>query len=491
VANLSGPALLDAGPIFQSGTPTVTYAPPPAGGGYSGGTTILVQPNGGRVELTEHNSEVRMMSYADGWASQAPIAAVIEKMRRRISMLPRKVYQHAPGNRVVSMPAVGSKPPRTRKAFPTEICDPSNSLCDLIWHPLEGYGEMSLAEWQYLSLFVNGGSLIAKYRGNGPTEAPTELVPLDWRYLQAWARLGHPLVAWATTQTGQWEWLLPSEALFTSWSTVAGAQGAWFCTSPLEQLSVTIKIDEAAQRYAAAYFKNAARPGGIISLDKDVNVRQQPEISDRLQKKAEENYGGVDNNFRVAVLGGGASWQPWGNTAQEAQMVETREIDFRETCAVLDMPFDAMFGTMAATPEGEAQVWKAVGNWAKLGDDRFNAQVVQPEAEWAGMFVKTDLNEVLYGDPLVLSDKVIAEAEAGLISRNEAREALGREPRDDPGMDECIYNVPSAGIVGDLPGSTSVAEEEREMVMADPGTEGVPAPPLEPLDTRLSTVEGG
>lgn len=488
MANLPGTALLDAGPILSTGVPTVTYTSP-GDGAYVGGTTILVQPNGGRVELTEGEFEPRLMSYADGWASQAPIAAVIEKMRRRVAVLPRKVYQHPKGNRVVSMPATGGKPARTRKALPEEICDPSNGLCDLIWHPLEGYGEMALAEWQYLSLFVNGGSLLAKYRGNGPLEAPTAFVPLDWRYLQAWARLGRPVMAWATTQTGDWKWLLPSEALFTSWSTVAGAQGAWFCTSPLEQLSVTIKIDDAAQRYAAAYFKNAARPGGIISLDPSVNVRQVPEISDRLQKKADVNYGGVDKNFKVAVMGGGAKWEPWGNSAQEAQMVETREIDFRETCAVLDMPFDAMFGTMAATPEGEAQVWKAVGNWAKLGDDRFNAQVVQPEPEWVAerLFVKTDLQEVLYGDPLILSDKMIAETEAGIRSRNEARIPLGLEPRDDPGADELIYNVPAAGLVGDLPGSTSVAEEEREMVMPAPGT----VAPLEKLDTTLGSSEGG
>lgn len=488
MANLPGTALLDAGPIFKTGVPTVTYAPP-ASGEYGGGTTILVQPNGGRIELVESEMEPRLMSYADGWASQAPIAAVIEKMRRRIAVLPRKVYQHPVGNRVVSMPATGGKPPRTRKALPEEICDPSNGLCDLLWHPLEGYGPMSLAEWQYLPFFVNGGSLLAKYRGNGGDEPPTEFVPLDWRYLQAWARLGYPIMAWATVQTGQWKWLAPSEALFTSWTTVAGAHGAWFCTSPLEQLSVTIKIDEAAQRYAAAYFKNSARPGGIISLDPSVNVRQVPELTDRLVTKANEQFGGVDKNFKVAAMGGGAHWEPWGATAQEAQMVETREVDFRETCAVFDMPYDAMFGQMAATPEGEAQVWKAVGNWAKLGDDRFNAQVVHCEPEWLAQrfFVKTDLNDVLYGDPLVLSDKLIAEAEAGIISRNEAREALGRDARDDPGADELIYNVPAAGIVGDLPGSTSVSEEEREMVMPPPGT----VAPLEKLDTTLGSNEGG
>jgi HK97 family phage portal protein len=472
--------------MFLTGSPTIAYAPPNASGS---GMTIIVQPDGGRVELTEHDAQPRSIPYADAWSSQAPIAAVIEKMRRRIATLPRKVYQHAAGNRVTSMPAVGGKPPRTRKASPEEICDPGNGICDLLWHPLPGFGEMSLAEWQYLSLFVNGGSLLAKYRGNGASEPPTEFLPLDWRFLQAWARIGQPVVLWATVQTGAWKWLLPSETLFTSWTTVAGANGAWLCTSPLEQLGVTIKIDEAAQRYAAAFFKNAARPSVIFTLPPDVNVREAPTITSRLQENIQETYGGVDQAFRSAVIGGGATIQQWGTSAQEAQMVETREQDFREVCAVFDMPFDAMFGISSATPEGEAQVWKAIGNWAKLGDDRFNAQVIHAEPEWAGQrfFVKTDLNDVLYGDPLVLSDKLIAEAEAGIISRNEARISLGRDARDDPGADELIYNVPSAGLVGDLPGSASVAEEEREMVMPPPGE----LEPLEKLDTTLGSAEGG
>lgn len=486
MAQLSPGALLDGSSLLTTGTPTATYSSPtPA----NSGTTIIVQPNGGRIELTEHNSEARFMAYADAWASQAPVAAVIEKMRRRIAILPRKVYQHAPGNRVVSMPTVGSKPARTQKALPDEICDPGNSLCDLIWHPLPGYGEMSLAEWQYLSLFVNGGSLLAKYRGNGPLEVPTELLPLDWRFLQAWARMGQPVILWATVQTGQWKWLLPTEALFTSWTTVAGAHGAWLCTSPLEQLGVTVKIDEAAQRYAAAFFKNAARPSVVFTLPPEVPVAKVPELTARAEEKFNESYGGVDQAFRSMVIGGGAAVQPWGATAAEAQMVETRQQDFRETCAVFDMPFDAMFGMQAATPEGEAQVWKAVGNWARLGDDRFNAQVVNTEPEWVSerYFVKTDLSEVLFGDPLVLSDKMIAEVESGIRTRNEARAALGLPPRDDPGADELIYNVPSAGLVGDMPGSVSIGEEEREMVMPAPGT----VAPLEKLDTSLGSNGGG
>ena len=65
-------------------------------------------------------------------------------------------------------------------------------------------------------------------------------------------------------------------------------------------------------------------------------------------------------------------------------------------------------------------------------------------------------------------------------SVNEARLPVGLPPRDDPAADELIYRVPAAGLLGDLPGSTSVAEEEREMVplCLDQGVGLIPWSPL-------------
>lgn len=473
------------GAFQQPAAPPGAYLP---SGGYSA-TTIIVQPDGGRVELTPRNAHGHSMPYADVYSSQAPIAAVVSKMLRRLTILPRKVYQWPVGNRVVSMPKVGTRPPRTRRAFPEEVGDPDNGLVSLLEWPGPGYGHVSLKEWQYLSLLVNGGSLLAKYRGNGPSEPPTQMLPLDWRFLQAWSRIGQPVIVWATVQTGQLKWINTSEVLFTAWSTVSGANGAWLCTSPLQQLGVTIKIDEAAQRYAAAHFKNAARPSTLITLPPEVDVRKAPELAARIEERIQESYGGVDEAFRAMVVGGGADAKPWGANAEEAQLVQTREQDFREVCAVYDMPFDAMFGQGAASAESGSEVWKALIPWAHLGDERFNAQVVHCEPEWRSqrLFVKTDFNEVLYGDPLVLSDKMCAEVTVGLRSINEGRVPLGLEPRDDPAADELIYRVPGAGLVGDLPGQLSEAVEEREMVMVQPapGEE----PPLESLPAELGANE--
>jgi len=390
--------------------PSGAYLP----AGY-GPTTIIVESGGGRVELTEDDRQ-RTISYADIYASQSMIATVINKLVRQLSTIHWKVYQRPAKNASQN----------GRAKHPEEV--PEHPLAQLIHAPAPGYGCVSLMEWISLPLHVHGGGVIAKFRGSGPGTPPTELFPLDWRFLQAWARIGTPVLMWASVQTGSLKWIAPSEVVYTAWASPAGSNGAWLCTSPLQQLGVTIKIDEAAQRYAAAHFRNAARPGGVITLPPMANVQQNSEMTDRLQKAADESYAGVDKAFKIAVLGGGAEWKPWGQTAEEAQLTSTRAWDWAEIRDLYDLPPT----TDTNTPEADAQLYKTtLRPVTAMIADRLNAQLVDPEPEWRndGIFIRCDMTEVLWGDPLVLSDKMVAEVLSEVRTVDEARVPLGLQPR--------------------------------------------------------------
>jgi HK97 family phage portal protein len=416
-------------------------------------TTIIVEAGGGRVALTESDSAARTISYADIYATQPAVAWAVNKLYRNIATLPLKVYRHAPGNRTVN-----GKP-----AFPEEVIDPSNSLVSLLSKPAPGHGPVSLKEWVVLPYFVHGNSLIAKFRGNGDGTAPTELLPLDWRFLQAWARIGQPVLVWATVQTGQLKYILPSETVFTAWTSPAGANGAFLGTSPLQQLGTTIKIDEAAQRFAAASFKNAGRPSGAIILPPEVDVRRNPEITTTVRKQVETIYGGVDNAMRIAVLGGGATWVPWSAGTVEAQLVATRQWDYDEVAMVYDLYNDKGSTNI---PETDARFFKTVARThLVMIADRLQAQLVDPEPEWVDdrLFVKFDIAEHIIGDPLVFSDKMTAETLAGIRSVDEARVPLGLPPRG--GVSDILLSDTYAGG-GTGPGGAGGA----------PGPAGAPGP---------------
>lgn len=421
------PTLLDSqGNPFRLDYPGDAWQAPPAPAGSNlpvpyGPTTIIIESGGGKIELTESDA-ARTISYADIYATQPAVAAVVNKLVRQASTLPITVYQRPANNQTVSYPGPGAIKP----GHPVPITDPTHSLVSLLNKPAPGYGTVSLLEWITMPLYVHGNSVIAKFRDD-PAGPPVVLFPLDWRFLYAWARIGTPVLMWASLQTGYMKLIPPSDTIFTAWNSPAGMNGAWLGTSPLQQLGVTIKIDEAAQRYAAANFKNAARPSGFIQLPPTVNVQQNPEITDRVRDAVEGSYGGVDKAFRIAVLGGGAEWKPWAQTAGEAQLVETRTWNRDEIAMLFDVdmrPGDTM------NPERDAQFYKTtLRKELTMIADRLNFQLVDPEPEWKDLFVRIEMDQVLYGDPLVLSDKLVAEVDAGIISIDEARISLGRAPR--------------------------------------------------------------
>ena len=393
-------------------TPGGAYLPE----GY-GPTTIIIESGGGRIELTEDDKQ-RTISYADVYATQVAVATVINKLVRQISTIPLKVYQ----------PPARNASQNGKPKHPEAIEDQNHPLVSLLHNPSPGYGAVSLKEWISLPLFVHGGGVVAKFRGNGYGEVPTQLFPLDWRYLQAWARIGTPVLMWASVQTGQMHFLAPSEAIYTAWSSPAGSNGAWLCTSPLQQLGTTIKIDEAAQRYATSHFKHAARPGLIVTLPPEANVRQNPKIVERVEAQTDEGFAGVDKAWKTMVLGGGAEAKPFGQTAEEAQLTTTRAWDWAEIRDLYDLPPTGDTNN----PEADAQLYKTTlrVHFAMIAD-RLNAQLVRPEKEWrdAGIFIKADMSEVLWGDPLVLSDKMVAEVLSEIRSVDEARVPLGLQPR--------------------------------------------------------------
>lgn len=456
MASPSVGVLLDA-----SGQPLNTSRPGAFGGpaDYQP-TTVIVQGGGQQVTLTPSEGRQRTISYSDIYETQPAVGAAVNKLVRQIATVPLKVYQRPKNGKTVN----------GRAPFPEEVWD--HPLVDLLNKPAPGHGPVSLKEWLTMPTFVHGNSLVAKYRANGPNTPPTECIPLEWRYLQAWARIGEPVLVWATVQTGAMKWILPSETIHVSWAAPSG----WLGVSPLRQLGVTVRLEEAAQRYASASFANGARPSGAIVLPSGVDPKKAPELMDRIQARVEEVHGGVDQAFKVAVLGGGADWRPMSFTAVEAGLEDSRQRNLAEVGMVYDLPPRALGAApeSGTAEEDNAYLFKVVlrPHFAMIAD-RLQAQLVDPEPEWAkdNLFLGFDLTEQLAGDPVQLSANMVAEASAGLRTANEARVVLGLAPSDDPAADQLSYLTRAgAGQLG------SPAESITE-TFAEKGTPGQPIPP--------------
>lgn len=96
--------------------------------------------------------------------------------------------------------------------------------------------------------------------------------------------------------------------------------------SPLAAINTDLDAVRQASEYTSAWFRNGARPGGLIQAEQNIS----DEDFDIFQQRWKETHQGVDNANRVAILEAGMTWQSVTSTHDEMQLVELNQ-SARET----------------------------------------------------------------------------------------------------------------------------------------------------------------
>jgi HK97 family phage portal protein len=100
------------------------------------------------------------------------------------------------------------------------------------------------------------------------------------------------------------------------------AQDFYGGMSPVRPLMSDIESVRYSADYNRNFFLNSAEPGGIIEVP---NTLQDKDF-DRLQRQWNEQHRGVSNAHRVAILEGGAKWNPRQLTFKDMQFMEMRAL---------------------------------------------------------------------------------------------------------------------------------------------------------------------
>lgn len=406
---------------------------PSAAFGFGGGLTF----DSVWTDASEASDETgRLISFSEIYDTQPVVAAAINKLARQGSTLPLKVYkrkENGERDRLIGHP-----------------------LETLLRKPLTRRGPVHLKQWILIPLLTHGNSIVAKFRED-PSGPPTALLPVSWPHIEAYAPEGGEVEWWATTQTGERRWFQAQDAMHFAWLSPAGEIG----TSPLRQLGTTIQIEDAAQRFQRAMFRNSVRPTGAVTIPE--NVVLDKETRKEMRADLDKLHTGVDNAGRTMLLPGGAEWKAMSHSAHEAELIEQRKLDREEIAMVYDLPGpligDLTHGTYSNVTELNKQLYKSVLRpWLTLVEETIQAHLIDPEPEWEGIFVEFDLGEQLKGDPVELADALRTQVEAGVMTRNEARKFLNL-PRDpSPAADQLFYSANNQAPVGDAPVSTPPAE---------------------------------
>ncbi len=138
---------------------------------------------------------------------------------------------------------------------------------------------------------------------------------------------GQLIYTYTTTEGGQVQ-LNPQDVLHIPGLGFDGIMGY----SPIALEKNAIGLGIAAEEYGSTFFKNGARPSGVLTHPNSV---KEPK---RLRESWNAAYGGSSNGNKVAILEEGMSFTPISLPNNEAQFLETRKFQVEEICRIFRVP---------------------------------------------------------------------------------------------------------------------------------------------------------
>lgn len=208
---------------------------------------------------------------------------------------------------------------------------------------------------------------------------------------------------------------------------------------PLAVAAGRVDTDNAMRAYTAAFFRNAGVPAGMLTITKQVGASERQIIKDRFRNET----AGAGNWHSLMVLDNTeATYTAMGLPLGERGLVlpELDEISETRIAMVFGVPQEligarlSMRGQRSAAREARAGFWdETLIPLYQMLSEPLNTGLVP---EFTGVDrVEFDLSTVkaLQEDEDAKSTRVLAQMAAGVISYQEARVDLGREPDFEPG----------------------------------------------------------
>ena len=410
----------------------------------------------------------RAVSFARLFMSQPWIAAAVMRMMTWGVKVPLKVYRR-----------MGDDPADRQRLMPGE-------------HPLvdafAGFDrtDAALLTQQLLGPFMVHGNSVTLFE-SGANETIL-MTPKDWRFTR-------PIMPFRDTIDG-FQFDVDSDVYMRDYSVddvlhirYWSPTGPIGC-SPLQQLGVTIQIEDAAQRYQRALFANGARPPSAITQDPSVVNAMKPAERLQAQKQLRADltmlYTGPDNAGKPALLPPGLDWKPVGQSTVEAELMDQRRIAREEIAAVYQIP-PPMLGILDKatyaniTTQKDMVYTDCIGPPLVMIEGAINQQIVQNLLGETDIFVEFDFSGALRGDPLEEIQLLQSAIQTALLTPNEGRSVLNRAKSENPAMDEFYLPVNNIQPVGTVP---------NPQVMPGVPVPGVPGPPVPgPAQKRLHVEE--
>lgn len=273
--------------------------------------------------------------------------------------------------------------------------------------------------------------------------------------------------------------------------------------TPIYLVRNIIAVELEAERFVASFFKNGARPAGIIKVAGTLTE----EALKRLRQSWQAITGGAENAGRVAILESGYQWEKVSVDPEEAKLVELRGYCRSQIAAAFNVPVhmvgDATKVSYASAEQADGEFVKhCLGNWASRFEEEAARKLIRPGE---GIETHISFDALLRGD---LSTRFAAYSVAlnnGFLTINEVRERENYAPVDggnsvrapvnlaviDP--DTFAANEPEGSepiaLVADNSATDPITFDGQAEVVADTALNGAQVTSLVELAVKVGTGE--
>lgn len=196
--------------------------------------------------------------------------------------------------------------------------------------------------------------------------------------------------------------------------------------SPIAMAKNAVGMTLACEEYGSAFFRNGARPGGVL---KHPGVLKDPS---KLRESWQAVYGGTANTGKVVVLEEGVDYQQISIPPEEAQFLETRKFQIDEIARLYRVP-PHMVGDLEKSSFNNIEqqslefVKYTLNPWVVRWEQSLQKALLSP-AEQKRCFVKFNLDGLMRGDYKSRMEGYSIGRQNGWLSANDIREMENMNP---------------------------------------------------------------
>ena len=228
-----------------------------------------------------------------------------------------------------------------------------------------------------------------------------------------------------TTTEGVQVKLIPRDVLHIPGLGFDGIMGY----SPIALEKNAIGLGIAAEEYGSSFFKNGARPSGVLTHP---NTVKDPK---RLRESWNAAYGGSSNGGKVAVLEESMTFTPISLPNNEAQFLETRKFQVEEICRIYRVP-PHMIGDLSRSTFGNIEhqsidfAVHTIRPWLVRIEQAMNRALFS-ENEKGRFYVQFNIDGLMRGDYKSRMEGYAIARQNGWMSANDIRALENLNPIPD------------------------------------------------------------